>query len=201
MIFSPILPVRPSTGPCGPLGRHPSRALDTWPRHPAGAVKRKVQAAPASAGNHRVERARHRHLDVGFDPVDLCHLGEDSALNLLVEDVPAGNEIIADFPRRLAGPEAGCLPRPSHHRELHGEGNTLGIHGVFSTRTELRLALRLRRLSLTITCGAKRRRLDGLVRSHFGSPSTIGWIEGAAAVSQRTPRSRVRYPASHVQDG
>jgi hypothetical protein len=53
-----------------------------------------VQAGPANPRDHPVKRARHRRLEGGFDPVDLGQLGEGGALNLLVEEVPVGAEMI-----------------------------------------------------------------------------------------------------------
>jgi hypothetical protein len=46
MIFGPVLSCRPLVGACGPLGRCPFAVADTRTRHPAAAVKRKMQAAP-----------------------------------------------------------------------------------------------------------------------------------------------------------
>jgi hypothetical protein len=61
MIFGSVPRGRQSQRPCGPLGRRPLEAADPRPRHPAGAVKRKLQPA-ARPDDHRVDRARHRPL-------------------------------------------------------------------------------------------------------------------------------------------
>ena len=52
-----------SRGPCEPLGRRPLGAVDPWHGHPAGAVKRKVQAGPPAwtiIANARTTRALDR---------------------------------------------------------------------------------------------------------------------------------------------
>jgi hypothetical protein len=56
MIFFSIRRGRPSPGPRGPLGGPPLEMGNSRPRHPARAVKRKVQAA-RWPGNHRVDAA------------------------------------------------------------------------------------------------------------------------------------------------
>jgi hypothetical protein len=98
MIFGSVPRDRQSQRPCGPLGRRPLEAADPRPRHPVGAVKRKLQPA-ARPDDHRVDLARHRRLDVGVNPVDLGPFGADGALNLLGEEVPVVDEMIESTTR------------------------------------------------------------------------------------------------------
>ena len=80
MIFGSVLPGRPSRGPCGPLGWRPLEAVDPRRRHPAGAVKWKVQAAPpartiiastSSSGSCRPSSASRRWRAAGSLPQNI----------------------------------------------------------------------------------------------------------------------------------
>ena len=62
MIFGPVRLGGKARAPSGPQGRRSPGAAGWRPPHPAGTVKRKVQAGPVGPGDHRVERARHRRL-------------------------------------------------------------------------------------------------------------------------------------------
>ncbi len=82
---APLPPVRPSSRPCGPLGRHLPGAADSRPLGLDGAVKQKKNARPDSPGalgeSRRVRPAprgpedrslqRERPLTARLDPLDV----------------------------------------------------------------------------------------------------------------------------------